>query len=422
MRTRKRGSSSRGSVESYDGGVLIGTNATRTAQSDEGSINDEKHPDWLFSQGKRIVLGGCSIDQIHLQTSEGTAVFPPTTFPNGVTWTGRSYTGNICIYCMDDSDIVPAWVYNDVSTMEKAVVNRAFSKAYSSTATVLVSAAELHKTISMVERPFGAARDLLFRITRRYRTLLSKGLDAAKAAAAAWLEYRMGWKPVLYDLSNIAKAFEKQLTTVDITHYATYRSGSRLEWGGAKEIVSGLLAPASTKVGHIKRVHYRVSAGVILIENLYGESSNPWQKIFGVQLHDVAPAVWELMPYSFVVDRFLEVQTWLEAIQPRPNTSVAGSWQTTVREATAEYRTTEMSMSVGPIGGVTKLLTAYPSDQQTSTRFTMDRKIGVSPSVVPALNTSALKLNQHLDHAGLILGQIVGLFPETKFKSFGRKS
>lgn len=418
MRTRKRGSASNGKVIKYDGGAVEGTVVTRMSDSDEAVIVDTKHPDWLVSKGKKIVLGDVYIDRMNLSTTIGTAVFPPIS-NNGVTWTGRSYVGQICLANMGDSDITPSWYLNDVLTAELSVVNKAFAKAYGSTATVLVTAAEMHKTIGMVQRPFGKARDLLGLMTRRYRSLLSRGLKAAEAAAQAWLEYRLGWKPVLYDLENIAKAVKEQLTTVDFTHLATYRSSANLEWGGFREETSGVLSPASSRTGHIKKVRHKVTAGVILTENLYDESSNPYQRIFGMQLHDVAPAVWELIPYSFVVDRFLEVQTWLKAIQPRPNTSVAGSWQTTVRHAESEYRTLEMSMTV-TVSGKTFYPKAYPSDISTGSRFTMNRRVGVGPSVVPVLNTSALNLNQHLDHAALILGQIVGLFPETKSRSFGR--
>lgn len=427
MRTRKRGSSSTGKVISWDGAppYPVGvewTASTRTTDSDEAIIIDTKHPDWLASKGKKIVLGNVYIDRVNLRSTPGLAVFPPQS-NGGSTWTGRMYEGHICSRAMDDSDITPAWYIADVATAEKQVVNKAFAKAYGSTATVLVTAAEMQKTIGMVKEPFGKARNLLGLMTRRYRNLLSRGLKAAEAAGQAWLEYRLGWKPILYDLENIGKAVAKQLTTVDFTHYATYRSSISLEWGGAKEIVSNLLPPAATRVGHIKKVRHKISAGVILKENLFDESSNPWQKTFGMQLHDVAPAVWELIPYSFIVDRFLEVQTWLKAIQPRPNTSVAGSWQTTVRNAESEYRTLEMSMSVGPLPppwGRTFLLKAYPGDTAVGTRFTMNRVNGTSPTIAPVFSTSALDLHQHLDHAALILGQIVGLFPETKFRSFGR--
>lgn len=423
MRSRKRGFDTDGYITAVDGLIpptTTTTNSVPAVRTDKEWIIDVKHPEWFVSKGKRIIVGPLSRVKTRRETSTGTAVFEPQV--SGInTWSGRSYDGNICHLCSSDSSFEPSWFVNDIPSRKQHAVNNAYAKAYSSTATVLVTAAEMHKTIGMVKRPFEAARTLLLQMTRRYRNLLSKGLSAARAASAAWLEYRMGWKPVLYDLENIGKAVRAYMTTVDFKHYSTYRSGGQTEWSGAKETTESVtLRPAVVKVGTIQRVHYTIGAGVILSEWLYDEQSRPWQQIFGMQLHDVAPAVWELMPYSFVIDRFVEVQTWLTAIQPRPGTKVEGSWVTTVMNSETSRRTLDMSMTIN-LPGKTVVLHQYPGDSSQTSILQIERQVDVSPSILPTLNPSALKLNQHLDHAALVIGQLVGLFPEVKNRDFWKK-
>lgn len=412
-----------GAVISTDG-LLGGGSVTTLSTSpvpvtdDTASIVDEKHPEFFESaKAGKIVMGACEIHRHNRRNKPGTAIFEPY-YVSGSTWSGRSYEGDIAACCSNDEELEPQWFRDDVALKESEVVNKAFSKAYTSTATLLVTAAELKKTVAMVERPFAKSRTLLWQVTRRYRSLLNKGMKVSEAAASAWLEYRLGWKPVLFDLQNIGKAVENILTRVEAEQRAVYRSVTKPEWEGSTYIASSKLGPALTTLVKQKSVKYSISAGVILKEMLYPEGVSPSTKILGLQLQDVAPTVWELIPYSFVVDRFLGVQTWLEAIQPRPNTKVEGSWQTTVRNATLIHKTIDMTMTV-TLRGVPKFYRRFPGDSVVDDSFSLKRRVGVAPTILPTLVSRDLTFNQHADHAALLLGQLKGLFPELNYKSTG---
>lgn len=316
--------------------------------------------------------------------------------------------------------VIPVWIDTDGESMKLEVINQAYSKAYSSTSQLLVSFAELEKSVRMVRRPFAGARKLLFAMTRRYKGLLGKGVLAVQAAQQAWLEYRFGWKPLLYDLENIQKAVHQTLSDIDQQVDKTYRSSLTQSWEGRGEaVVNGGWFNTSTMGVSIslKRKH---SAGVILRENLYDEKSKDWTARLGLELHDVAPSVWELVPYSFVIDRFLSVQTWLEAIQPRPNTKVMVSWQTTTEDLVekSQFLTAQMVLGNAPFPTVSMDAGLGIDVRRDTCVF---RKTRVTPTVLPTLNTRELSLVQHIDHAALILGQIVGLFPEVSRSAFGRK-
>lgn len=352
----------------------------------------------------------------HVECQEEEIYFPSNALHQ---WGPTKMSGHI-VKLLDNTGYygeTPAWVKSDGDVMKLEVINRVFSKAYSSKATLIVTAAELHKTVGMVKTPFGQARNLLDQMTRRYRSLLKRGVDATSAASKAWLEYRMGWKPVLYDLSNIAKAVKIQLTKTDFEYDRTYRSHIDQQWSGAGSKDSS--GWAFSKLGWTTAYSAKHSAGVIIRENLFEEQSRPWQQIFGVQLHDVAPAVWELMPYSFVVDRFLDVQTWLEAIQPRPNTKVMFSWQTTTERSDESVHVEDWWIM---LAGITRQdPDSLPSSTQKLEMTKVTRAVGVTPSIFPVFNSRDLNLQQHADHAALLIGQLVGLFPEVKNRNFGRE-
>lgn len=377
------------------------------------SVTDTIHP-WPPKRGNYI--GGDFVRTKRKETATEMAfIAGPVVSLSGL-WEPQEYVGPWSLACNFDRGSIPLWLADDRNSMVPLVTNRAFSKAYSSKATLLVTVGELHKSISMVRKPFAQARTLLAQMTRRYRNLLFRGLKAADAAAKAWLEYRMGWKPLLYDLSNIAKAVHKTLSEIDQTYDESFRSKITQNWGDSGG--GGTLSPsafAGSSIVWRRSVKASVSAGVIVRFNMFDEASKPWQAMFGVELHDVAPSLWELMPYSFVVDRFLEVQTWLEAIQPRPNTRVMFSWVTTVYNHVYDA---DISLKYYLSDGTPVPLTQTAASEH-ETHFAMNRTCGVSPSIVPALNVQGLNLKQHADHAALIVGLLKGLFPEVTTRNFG---
>lgn len=420
-RIRKYDTTSKGKVDRYAAAVLGGpelyVGTYYTAYPLKGTTQEVVDTPHRWPPVKGAYEGGNIALERHEHSECGEE---SVTFPYNVqySWGPSTYQGHI-VKMADNTGYygeTPAWVYDDEATMQLQVINQAYAKAYGSKATLLVTAAEIDKTVSMVKKPFGQARNLLGQMTRRYRSLVKRGVDVSQAASKAWLEYRMGWKPVLYDLESIANAVRQQLTKTDFEYDHTYRSSITQQWAGSGEKSgSGF---GSTLLGWTVNLNSKHSAGVIVRENLFSEESQPWQRIFGMQLHDVAPALWELTPYSFVVDRFLDVQTWLEAIQPRPNTKVMFSWQTTTRRSLETVSINDLWIL---LAGVTRHNpTSLPGSTQTLTATSLRRAVGVVPSYAPVLNTRALNLSQHADHAALLIGQLVELFPEVKNRNFGR--
>jgi hypothetical protein len=198
----------------------------------------------------------------------------------------------------------------------------------------LVAAGELGETIRMILRPADALRKSTDRLTQRWsiesariRRGFGKSKNAKKievnkrlreAASGTWLEWSFGAQPLVDDIQGGAKA---------LARVVTYHPPSVFVTGKAKVI-------------HARTVYEHPIAGADMNMNAYIEITTEssvkyrglvWTQVnlgshnaaqFGVSLSDIVPALWELIPYSFLVDYFANIGDIIDAAS-FPTASVA---------------------------------------------------------------------------------------------------
>lgn len=166
------------------------------------------------------------------------------------------------------------------------------------------------KTVSVV----GQSADSAIRVALRVK---AKGpLAVARAFASAWLQYRYGWMPVLYSLSDALKALGL--------------SEHHWEEGRAQQDIS------DTATNY--QYEYTDDADRIFTETLvYTQSIRGWaaselkfQNAFGF---DPLRTGYELLTFSFVLDWLIQVGTYLEAISPFAAGTTLGSCYSIKTEA-----------------------------------------------------------------------------------------
>lgn len=181
------------------------------------------------------------------------------------------------------------------------LLQAAAARIYSSGWDALTFAAELRKTVGMFRSSYrtfyNLARDARFRrnFVNDFFFNKRKPEDAKK-----WLEYRYGWRTLVYDIKDLTKA----LNNID----------SRRE-------------RYSERVGYTLTGSSNVTSEVNLTSARSGESittEKSWQvSVRGSVVADIkAPTfalnpvttAWELTPYSFVVDWFVDVGQFLESM------------------------------------------------------------------------------------------------------------
>jgi len=395
------GSSSGGGGSGYD----------RKGSGDYKYISDVSTPNYA----RRKAAGEVIMNPVTIMTENRVSTPVSWSFGNHPVWGTRTFSGDLALYVgKTNASIRPSWYTVDVGRAKTEAINNAFAKAYSSDAQLLVTMAEAKKTLDMLRNPFGTARELIDKINWLYGRKLQglsdtrKAWDAAQAFASAWNEYRFGWKPVLYDIQNIQKAYASAVSSVQ-PERLVFRAGSKLQYnnsGAYNPTVPGL---TSCQTDYSFACETKVSAGVI-ISISPGSNYHSAANRFGLSLNNVPASIWELVPYSFVVDRFVRVGSWLQANIPSPGTSVLGSWCSTVDEYTLTCNVLSGSIFVANAPATT--YTQGNGGSYVEHIKTLERTVGHKPSLIPALNTQDLSISQWVDHAALILQRLQGFRPK----------
>lgn len=210
--------------------------------------------------------------------------------------------------------------YSDQSSLDMA--NREaltrFTKLLSAAQTQfhgLVAAGELGETLRGILRPAQGFRRLLGEYigtskkrARAFRRLPKKEKlkKVNRMLAETWLEYSFGWKPLIGDIDDAVHAL------ADIIYYQPHRipisargmmKSSSVPTGAVVENFGAITVRRRPYIDdQIAQVRYYGSMQVL---DDYGDPS--WLRQFGFSKAEFIPSVWELIPYSFLIDYFTNI-------------------------------------------------------------------------------------------------------------------
>jgi hypothetical protein len=133
----------------------------------------------------------------------------------------------------------------------------------------------------------------------------------SKDISGRWLELQYGWLPAISDTFEAAKAYEAATSMRKTRVKANGWTATTYE-GSASP--SNYHAPGTARTS--RRVIYEMEEDISLPRSL--------------GLEDPLSVVWEIIPYSFVIDWFLPIGTYLENLAVIPN--LRGRFITTTRQ------------------------------------------------------------------------------------------
>lgn len=320
-------------------------------------------------------------------------------------------------------DLTPQWA----AFRQQEAINKAYAKIMNNELDVGVMIGEMRETVEGLVNPLSSLRkefgwlkknwnkllqlenalqsagyfkslritDSIQRLTKR---VALGGLPrSANALANSYLEWRFGIRPIIQTIEDILEHLEKQSRLFE--DKLQKRKGKTTP---DEDITRG---SASTSAG-IFSIYGNFSK---IVETKYVASVafsqlSPltWQQKYGLDYSALTGIAWELVPLSFVLDRFYNVGSWLDALraQTAPVTFHGVS-------VTNRYRITID-------GYVNKILCSgveLPQISGSAMQYQVDgieRKC-LPPgfnTVLPALNSRALDLQQHLDHVALLWQKI----------------
>lgn len=313
----------------------------------------------------------------------------------------------------------PSNAYSTSPTTRNKAIAR-FHKALGSFVDAGVVMAELDKTLGTFS---SLSNELLGRHNRRYsemgsdprlRELLSrKGTtiypprtkkDVLKRLADGWLEYNFGLSPVLADVEGAAKALASLLNKLERKKLQGAASSDSSSVYTYSPISMGLWQ----NTGHTHQVirdtidHFVCKYGATYRSDLFGSNMSALSD-FGLTDNRILPSVYELLPYSWLVDYFTNVGDLLTALSA-PTYAIRDGWSVEYCVRNEWYRS--HSVLGGKRMGVS--ITGYtPLQISKSTRF-FERKPVASNGFLPTFEVQVPSVAQSANVAAVLASKVLG--------------
>lgn len=387
-------------------GVLVsGTNypTDRKANGVQKVLTDTNTPGFR----KRQAQGEVMMNSMTLQWTRRACPNDQLSFGNHPSWGKRVVSGPLaCQWSVPPTR--PAWFETRKTDAAARTLLTAHSRVASEDFMSLVTVAEAGKTARMIASPFSGANDLITRMVNRRMSLVKRGMTFALATASAWNEMRFGWTPLLYELSGIWEAYINGTTWEHKPVRKIARSTDKdIKWVSHGNVTVSTTTPGLTEVRMIGNFDHeaKVSSGV-LYELLDANFEDATARRMGLRLSDVPASIWELVPYSFVVDRFVDIGKWLNAIVPKPGVKILGSWTTTVDRQLNEHLLKEAKIYVATAPATSYLQAGGTYSEEI---HNVSRIANPSLPLLPTVNYRDLNLVQQIDHLAIIMQRLAGL-------------
>jgi hypothetical protein len=187
----------------------------------------------------------------------------------------------------------------------------------------------------MIRRPAQALREGINRYYSTVKKRLKRSKNKHRTVRDTWLEYNYGWAPLVSDIEDIAK-----LATLDPFRVSKPIRGLG---GSAWNAESGEVNRAPNSIGGplFWTARYRTvnQVSIQYLGAVCAENTPPsFPEQLGLSWSNVLPTIWELIPYSFLVDYFTNVGKVIEGISTGP-IWLAWGCKTTRLDSKATYET-----------------------------------------------------------------------------------
>lgn len=227
-----------------------------------------------------------------------------------------------------------------------------------------------------------------------------------KAIANSYLEATFGWSPLIHDAKDLAKTLGRLTTESDRVRF---RAGA--EW-------EEQYSQAVTRIGNplwadrtvVKKTVSNVVYRGFLRGLPYEAGSPPLERIVtmsGFDLRSFVPTMWELVPYSFLVDYFTNIGECLQS-WTLDTSVVKVLWRTQITESIVEVRIVpDVGAAIAQIklnnGTNGQSYSGYKQDGLSSFKYrTVTRDQAAVPLLVPQLTGLDLEWRQFANIGALM--------------------
>lgn len=223
---------------------------------------------------------------------------------------------------------------SEIDALISVAASKAWSDANQHDANVLQDAAECRQLVKLLQSPKATAAKILgAAVKTRGKSIVSGAKSVAKStadlASDLWLQYQYGIKPLVSTLNGVVDAMSRYRRV----HRWTARGNQTLS---RTKVTSGNTAYWVANINWTRTdVHVvTVRAGILLEEEVRFTNN------LGIDASGMLSLPWELIPFSFVADWFINVGDFISGIVPFATKTPLGSWYTIEETVTSTFQVT----------------------------------------------------------------------------------
>lgn len=194
---------------------------------------------------------------------------------------------------------------------------------------------EFHKTLAFLRDPFSGAAELAERFAWKRQRNLRKGMDLVSATAGAWLTYRYAMRPLAISISNGLSEYQNKVLArktglAELGSFGQSRRTSR-NFQSGRDYSEGYFYVGTDPAQRwtfwkSKEITAEVRCGVIY------EVKNPissFAEINGLRLKDLPHNLYNIVPYSWVLEHFISVEKSIKGMVnlADPKVNILAAWQ-----------------------------------------------------------------------------------------------
>lgn len=269
----------------------------------------------------------------------------------------------------------------------------------------LVFFAELKETLGMLFSPIRLGRRLLQRgITK---SLKYRSPQKRRAYLSDWwLQARYGWIPLASDISSGCDTIMLGVERNRTKFYTTY--------GSAKLSIRRNLNWTRTDClqyfGNLVGVKYEETFDYSVRsthgwEYRLGHETDQWLSQIGVHYRDIPGVIWELVPFSFAIDWFLNVGDFIKYLRPTPWVQKVGEGYSAKIQWERKIDPTGISRLSGWGGWCTGPVLGYPNPFIWS-QLSYTRNQPVELVMLPVLDTRFRSWKHMVDSLSLSIQKL----------------
>ncbi len=169
-----------------------------------------------------------------------------------------------------------------------------------------------------------------------------QGLSALKPVASNWLQLQYGWKPLLKDIEEaiqlLPESFDQGNTVCRVTSSGTVKWSDTLPFPPGDAVIGASKVGVTTQTARTT-VKYGIS---------YRLEDAALQYFAQLGFTNPINLAWEVLPFSFVVDWFLPIGSWLESLSNFHGLVFLDGFKTTF----TKWQMDSANFYGGPVSGV----------------------------------------------------------------------